>query len=1183
MINTCAWTTIAVGVLVCLGWAGNIAVLKSVFPSQSTMKVNTALSFILSGISLLTVPYGRINVRRHLSVGLACATGVAAVACLILAEYAFLIDLGIDQFFVHDPVDSVATRFPGRMALVTAGLFLLSSTTLTLIHLNRGPRLAQVLTVLVFFTASLCCLSYLYGAKSLHSIASFSPIAVHTAISFLIFSMGLLSALPKMGLVALIAGDGVGGVLIRQLLPIAIIGPVLMGWIRLGGQQAGWYGTEFGSALFASFSIMLCSGLVCWTALIVQRSDFRRRLADEAFRASERRFRVIVEATPSGLLLVDHQGRIILANSPMEKLFGYAQSAFVGMAVEQLIPERYRAHHPEFRAQYFANPQSRSMGSGQDLRGLRRDGSEFAIEIGLSPVETEGKLFVLASVNDITFRKEADQALRMSERRYRVLLEGVPQQVWTCLQNGQCDYLSRQWTDYTGIPERDHLGNGWLNAVHPEDLAYISERWHDAIRTRDPLDVELRIRSHSGQYRWFKSRSVLLSLDDGSAKWFGTNTDIDDQKRAEATLRQAHDQLERRVQERTRQLTELNASLQQEIDIRRSAEARLRERAEEIETLLDVLPVPVWIARDPECHTITGNRATYELLALPHGTNISRSAPPGEKTAFRVFHEGREVAPEDLPMQRAAALGVVVRNAVFDLVFDDGSCRSVFGLAAPLFDPNERVRGCIAVFVDITEIRRLEKGLQASEERFRSAFDYAPIGMALVAPDGKWLRVNRSLCELVGYSAEELLATDFQAITYPDDLDLDLSLVREVLDGSRQNYQMEKRYFHRQGRIIHVLLSVSLLRNLDGQPLYFVSQIEDISHRKEAELSLAANDALLRQFIKHSPAAIAMFDSNACYLQMSDRWNTDYSLSERNIVGMSHYDVFPDASDKWKEVHNRVLAGAVEKCDEDQYQRADGSLEWLQWECRPWYKAGGEVGGLIMFTQVITERKQIEAQTLASLREKEVLLKEIHHRVKNNLQIVSTLLDLQSDFTSDPAALQMFQESRGRVKSMSLIHERLYTSQDMARVNFSEYMRQLADDIYQTYKISSDVIQLDLDVEIPPMTIDIAIPCGLLLNELISNCFKHAFTHTPNGNVRVGLRRSSDGTNVFIVSDNGAGFPPNTDFRKTVSFGLQLVNMLVDQLNGDIEMVTGRGTTFTIRFPKITSSDKTAQRTEIPL
>jgi two-component sensor histidine kinase len=136
-------------------------------------------------------------------------------------------------------------------------------------------------------------------------------------------------------------------------------------------------------------------------------------------------------------------------------------------------------------------------------------------------------------------------------------------------------------------------------------------------------------------------------------------------------------------------------------------------------------------------------------------------------------------------------------------------------------------------------------------------------------------------------------------------------------------------------------------------------------------------------------------------------------------------------------------------------------------------------------------------------------------------------------------------------------------------VDFAEYVRQLADDLYLTYKVSNDEIVLDVEIDVPQMSIDIAIPCGLLINELMSNAFKHAFADAVEGRLRVALRRSGDNTNVLIVADTGAGFPGGLDFRNTASFGLQLVNTLVEQLHGEIELKTDRGTEFTVTFPEM--------------
>lgn len=250
--------------------------------------------------------------------------------------------------------------------------------------------------------------------------------------------------------------------------------------------------------------------------------------------------------------------------------------------------------------------------------------------------------------------------------------------------------------------------------------------------------------------------------------------------------------------------------------------------------------------------------------------------------------------------------------------------------------------------------------------------------------------------------------------------------------------------------------------------------------------------------------------------------------------------------------------------DEGWRVRKDGSAFWANVVITALYDQAGELQGFAKITRDLTQKKLAEDAMRASLLEKELLLKEIHHRVKNNLQIVSTLLDLQAEHITDPRAHAMFMESRSRVRSMALIHERLYRAADLAHVDVAEYTRQLALDLYHGYRVSTDEIELDVSVSTPPLPIDIAIPCGLLLNELIANSLKHAFE--GGGRISVTLR-NEEATNVLIVCDTGRGFPADFDIRSTSSFGLQLVNTLVDQLDGEISTNHGPGAEITVRFP----------------
>ncbi len=216
--------------------------------------------------------------------------------------------------------------------------------------------------------------------------------------------------------------------------------------------------------------------------------------------------------------------------------------------------------------------------------------------------------------------------------------------------------------------------------------------------------------------------------------------------------------------------------------------------------------------------------------------------------------------------------------------------------------------------------------------------------------------------------------------------------------------------------------------------------------------------------------------------------------------------------------------------------------------------------------QEIADRTQAEERLKASLQEKEVLLREIHHRVKNNLQVVSSLLYLQTRGIQDPQFLEKLQESQNRVKSMALVHESLYQSKDLVRIDFAEYIHSLTRHLFQSYGDHSPTIALSINIDEVSLGVDAAIPCGLIVNELVSNALKHAFPSGQTGEVRVDLYSEAEDRLTLVVSDNGVGFPPDVDIHNTQSLGLQLVNGLVKQLNGAMQLYHNGGTQVRITF-----------------
>ncbi|BDZ69600.1 hypothetical protein GCM10025861_01170 [Methanobacterium petrolearium] len=231
-------------------------------------------------------------------------------------------------------------------------------------------------------------------------------------------------------------------------------------------------------------------------------------------------------------------------------------------------------------------------------------------------------------------------------------------------------------------------------------------------------------------------------------------------------------------------------------------------------------------------------------------------------------------------------------------------------------------------------------------------------------------------------------------------------------------------------------------------------------------------------------------------------------------------------------------------------------------------KKGNKTMGITLLLEDITKRKKAENRIIESLEEKEVLLREIHHRVKNNMQIISSLLNLQIQFEDLDETVGVLKESQGRVKSMAMVHEKLYKSDSFSKINFKEYLKNLVSDIFYSYGIKMETINWELDIEDVNIGIDTAIPLGLIINELITNSVKYAFPNHGKGNIKTIFKLKNQGY-VLIISDNGIGIPEDLEPGKTETLGLQLVMSLVKQLDGTLKLDRENGTRYTIKFKEL--------------
>jgi PAS domain S-box-containing protein len=369
-----------------------------------------------------------------------------------------------------------------------------------------------------------------------------------------------------------------------------------------------------------------------------------------------------------------------------------------------------------------------------------------------------------------------------------------------------------------------------------------------------------------------------------------------------------------------------------------------------------------------------------------------------------------------------------------------------------------------------------------------------------------------------------------------------------------------------------IFVEISSIPIGEGDSTEIVAVVRDITERKQVEETLRESEERYHAFFEQAPDSIVLVDAETGELvEFNDRahQNLSYTREEFQKLKLEDFEVIESAQKVAKHIQKVVKQGG--DTFETKHRTKAGDIRDVSVSCRAISIRGKHF--VQSMWRDITEEKRAQEEIKATLKEKELLLKEIHHRVKNNLQVVSSLLYLQSEHIKDEQSLATIKESQNRVKSMALVHEQLYQPEGLARVNFTEYIRNLATYLLRSYGVNPDAITLKINADDVSLGIDTAIPCGLIINELVSNSVKHAF---PAGKAR-GDRESEiridlhadDSKLTLTVSDNGVGLPGDLDFRNTESLGLHLVNTLTRQLEGTIELDRSGGTAFEITFAEL--------------
>ncbi len=498
------------------------------------------------------------------------------------------------------------------------------------------------------------------------------------------------------------------------------------------------------------------------------------------------------------------------------------------------------------------------------------------------------------------------------------------------------------------------------------------------------------------------------------------------------------------------------------------------------------------------------NPAAEEIFGVPSGKLVGRNL--GEFTSQDLFHCIRRKMGQARPGQKS--------SCELEIVRDDGKHRQLFATVTPWQDCDGSFMGAFVIFRDDTERKRSQDALQQAHDELELRVRERTAELAKANQELRSEIAERGAVEAALKNSEERYRMIFDGsrdaifITGEDGGLVDVNKAAEELSG----YSKEE------------LLAMKL-DQLRDDPEGF--DYKDVFQRTRA------GEAIIAEWL------VGRKDGSTVFTEFARK---GFSIEEKPYM----HNVGRDATERW--MAKKALLESHDDLERRVVNRT-AELERVNKELR----------------NEIAERRRAETRLKVSLEEKEVLLKEIHHRVKNNLQVVSSLLYLQSEYIKDPQSLEILKESRDRVRTMALVHERLYRSEDLARIDFQEYIHSLVAYLFSSYKVNPALIRLKLKVEDLTISIDRAIPCGLIITELISNSLKHAFPE-GKGTITVEFQSTEEEFLTLVVRDDGVGFSSEMDFRNTESMGLRLVTTLTRQLDGEIELDQDGGTSFTITF-----------------
>ncbi|MBI5519029.1 MAG: PAS domain S-box protein [Desulfovibrio sp.] len=794
-----------------------------------------------------------------------------------------------------------------------------------------------------------------------------------------------------------------------------------------------------------------------------------------------------------------------------------------------------------------------------EFRANTKDGSErWLLSIGQPQFDSSGKATrYLGIVLDITDRKRAEAKMRESEARFRDLFHSSPVPLGVMDAKGRIIDLNRRFTETFGYTLEDiPTLRDWRRKAYPDPKyrGSISPVWDKALLDGAAEGTEIPPSEFSITCKNGETRFVIVAGITTGKSLVASFTDITDRRRAEDALRESEAKF-RTVADYT-----------QDWEYWRGVDGQI-----------------VWVS--PACERITGYQAREFLADSQLVLDIIH---PEDRASFaghlgHVDESGEELRDMEFRVVRKDGQVIWINHKCKSIHADDGVWM-----------------GRRACNTDITRQKLAAESLRYSEERFRALSITSSQVVYSVNADWSELR------ELMGKGfIPDTSGPDrnwLQQYIYPEDQELVLNAIKTAI-ADQGIYELEHRVRREDGTVGWAHSRAVPIRNAAGEITEWFGAASDITDRKLSELALAEREEQLRLFVEHAPASIAMFDADMVYLAASQRWCDDYSLQDCDLVGRSHYEVFPEVPERWKEIHRRCLAGAVERSEEDHFLRLDGSRQWVAWEIRPWRKASGEVGGIVCFSEDITARKEVQEAMRAARdaaeaanKAKSEFLANMSHEIRTPLNGVLGMLQLlKGGASAQEQGLYTDMALEASRRLLSLLSDILdFSRMEAGHMALAREPFQLSgvfESVHNLFLVTSQAKGLRMDCSIAPDVPELILGDESRIRQIMFNLVGNALKFTRRGGVRFDAwSRPFHGdpgrVHLYIrVRDTGIGIPAEkihhvfqrftqTDSSYTRPFegaglGLAIVKRLTDAMGGNIavDSTEGEGTTLYVHLP----------------